>query len=108
MIHRDPLKSRSITLTDKARPHVPHVNAAEDADGGLVQDLQSIGTGNYGNTITLPLVGQVAAGIPILAEENIEDNITLPVERRHRRGHHRRRGHGEALLPRARPHPPAA
>lgn len=80
MIHRDPLKSRSITLTDKARPHVPHANAAEDADGGLVQDLQSIGTGNYGNTVTLPLVGQVAAGIPILAEENIEDNITLPVE----------------------------
>ena len=30
--------------------------------------------------ITLPLVGQVAAGVPILAEENIEDMITLPVE----------------------------
>lgn len=78
MIHRDPLKSRSITLTDKARPHVPQANAAED--GGLAQDLQSIGTGNYDNVITLPLVGQVAAGIPILAEENIEGNITLPVE----------------------------
>ena len=28
--------------------------------------------------ISVPLVGRVTAGIPILAEENIEDNIALP------------------------------
>lgn len=30
------------------------------------------------NTIALPLVGQVAAGEPILAEQNIEETLTLP------------------------------
>ena len=30
------------------------------------------------NIVNLPLVGQVAAGMPILAEENIEENLSLP------------------------------
>ena len=30
------------------------------------------------NTITLPLVGRVAAGSPILAEQNVEEVMTLP------------------------------
>lgn len=80
MIHRDPLKSRSITLTEMGRTHSSHPDDAEKVDDGLVQDLQSIGSGNYGSIVHLPLVGQVAAGIPILAEENIEETIALPVE----------------------------
>lgn len=32
------------------------------------------------NMITLPLVGRVAAGSPILAEENVEERYTLPVD----------------------------
>ena len=71
-IHRDAQKSRSITLTAKGReelgiddePAVPDTNPQFD---------------DY-NLISLPLVGQVAAGVPILAEENIEDTITLPVQ----------------------------
>ena len=31
-------------------------------------------------TVSLPLVGRVAAGIPILAEQNIEDTFTIPTE----------------------------
>ncbi|MCL2339584.1 MAG: transcriptional repressor LexA [Actinomycetia bacterium] len=30
------------------------------------------------NIVSLPLIGQVAAGTPILAEQNIEDNLPLP------------------------------
>ena len=30
------------------------------------------------NTIRLPLVGRVAAGLPILAEQNVEEVLTLP------------------------------
>lgn len=74
MIHRDPLKSRSITLTPAAR----------ELGGGepdsLAQDLSGIGSSSFSEVVSLPLVGQVAAGIPILAEENIEETITLPVE----------------------------
>ncbi len=34
----------------------------------------------YRNVIALPLVGRVAAGEPILAEQNIEDTFTLPTQ----------------------------
>ncbi|HVD02846.1 MAG TPA: transcriptional repressor LexA [Candidatus Dormibacteraeota bacterium] len=51
VIRRDPTKSRTVSLTDS--PTVP------------------------GNAFSLPLVGQVAAGAPVLAQENIEDHIYL-------------------------------
>ncbi|HEX8159596.1 MAG TPA: transcriptional repressor LexA [Solirubrobacteraceae bacterium] len=56
-LRRDPTKPRAIELLDKA------VGAAK-----------SVVTGNGG----LPLVGHVAAGQPILAEENIEDYVQVP------------------------------
>jgi len=68
-IHRDAQKSRSITLTEKGREEL-----------GLSEDPQPVAQPDDYNLITLPLVGQVAAGVPILAEENIEDTITLPVD----------------------------
>lgn len=61
-IQRDPLKSRSISLTKKT------------------EASPSFGQSGSSNTIILPLVGRVAAGEPIYAEENIEDTITLPTE----------------------------
>lgn len=69
-IHRDAQKSRSITLTAKGREELGMVDV-EQPMPSPIDDF---------NLITLPLVGQVAAGVPILAEENIEDNITLPVD----------------------------
>ena len=66
-INRDPLKSRSITLANSTP--------------ALEVDFPSnaIGQG-FENVVSLPLVGDVAAGIPILAEENITDTISLPVD----------------------------
>ncbi len=61
-IKRDPLKSRSISLTYEV----------EDATASLMQDLHDI--------VSVPLVGNVAAGMPILAEENITDTLRLPTE----------------------------
>ena len=62
-IKKDPLISRSITLVNEP----VHTNA-----------------GTFGaadcNIIELPLVGDVAAGAPILAEENITNRISLPTE----------------------------
>jgi repressor LexA len=68
-IHRDAQKSRSITLTEKGRREL-----------GMAEEIPALPQADDYNVITLPLVGQVAAGVPILAEENIEDTITLPVE----------------------------
>jgi repressor LexA len=62
LINRDPLKSRSITLA--------HMDDAPS----------SVPVAEYGNIVTLPLVGDVAAGTPILAEENITETISLPTE----------------------------
>lgn len=66
-INRDPLKSRSITLANSSP--APDVDISSNA----------IGQG-FENVVSLPLVGDVAAGIPILAEENITDTISLPVD----------------------------
>jgi repressor LexA len=57
LVRRDPTKPRAIELLDRA------VDAAKSAV-----------TGHSG----LPLVGRVAAGVPITAEENIEDYIDVP------------------------------
>jgi repressor LexA len=57
LLRRDPSKPRAIEMLDKA------VDAAK-----------SVVTGERG----LPLVGHVAAGQPILAEENIEDYVQVP------------------------------
>ncbi|MBA2517683.1 MAG: transcriptional repressor LexA [Solirubrobacterales bacterium] len=56
LLRRDPSKPRAIEMLDKAA----------DAVKAVVRP-----TG-------LPLVGQVAAGTPILAEENIEDYVSVP------------------------------
>ena len=62
-IKRDPLKSRSIALT----------YAIEDAASAAVSGAEA-----YSNLVTIPLVGNVAAGSPILAEETGTDFIAVP------------------------------
>ncbi len=62
-IKRDPLKSRSITLTYP-----------------LEEDTTSIIKPQFDHVVDVPLVGDVAAGTPILAEENITDTFTLPTD----------------------------
>ncbi len=64
LIKRDPLKSRSITLT----------YSLED------EQEDSVSRPSFSKLVDLPLVGNVAAGTPILAEENITDTITLPTD----------------------------
>lgn len=60
-LRRDPSKPRAIELLDKA------VDAA-------VESVRSIVSPD-----SLPLLGSVAAGQPILAEENIEEYVPVPV-----------------------------
>ncbi len=62
-IHRDPSKPRAIEI-DPGLLAAP-VASSVDLDREIV---------------TLPLVGQVAAGAPIVAEQNIEDRIMLPTK----------------------------
>ena len=71
-IKRDALKSRSITLVDRDEPGSPSKSKGSDASVDNVVPFSKI--------IDVPLVGNVAAGTPILAEQNVEDTISLPVD----------------------------
>lgn len=62
LIKRDAKKPRTIEFTNR-------VGNAKLVD--VSQDLNN-------NIITLPLVGRVAAGVPILAEQNVEEKLSLP------------------------------
>ena len=65
-IVRDPLKSRSISLA----PGCGYPEA------GIADALRP----SFSKIVDVPLVGDVAAGEPILAEENITDTISLPTD----------------------------
>ena len=65
LIKRDPLKSRSIALT------YPLDNV--ESPSNVIQP-------SFNKVVNVPLVGNVAAGSPILAEENITDTISLPTD----------------------------
>jgi repressor LexA len=56
LLRRDPTKPRAIELTDRRR-----------------EELESVS-----DVRRLPLVGEIAAGGPLLAEENIEDYLAVP------------------------------
>ncbi|WP_455138845.1 transcriptional repressor LexA [Thermophilibacter sp.] len=64
LIKRDSKKPRTIEVVDKT-PDAgePLASVSQDVDAG---------------TIRLPLVGRVAAGTPILAEQNVEETLALP------------------------------
>ena len=69
LIKRDSKKPRTIEVMEDRQASAEPVPAS-----GLASVTQDVDT----NTIRLPLVGRVAAGVPILAEQNVEYTIALP------------------------------
>ena len=72
-LKRDPNKPRALEICDAEDASRP---MAAIPDGSLFTVHENPATG----LSTLPLVGRVAAGEPILAEQNIEETLTLPTE----------------------------
>jgi repressor LexA len=66
LLRRDPSKPRAIELLDRMREDLG------EAVGSVADNVRSL------TRPGLPLVGQVAAGSPVLAEENIEDYVQVP------------------------------
>jgi repressor LexA len=63
LLRRDPSKPRAIEMLDRAR-------------GGVEQAVENVKS--LVKPDGLPIVGHVAAGSPILAEENIEEYVPVP------------------------------
>lgn len=76
-IKRDAMKSRSITL---AYPVEEDTNLDDGIDFDDLSDYRNVVSPSFSKIIDVPLVGNVAAGTPILAEENISDVLSLPVD----------------------------
>ncbi len=76
LLRRDPSKPRAIELLDRAVEQVKSIVRPEG----------------------LPLVGQVAAGSPVLAEENIEEYVSVPALAGGEVGEYVLRVRGESMI----------
>ena len=74
--HLSALEARGLIKRDKTKPRALEVFNEDGSSAKLAEVTEAPDRG----TISLPLVGRVAAGLPILAEQNVEDTFTLPTE----------------------------
>lgn len=74
--HLSVLEEHGLIKRDATKPRALEV-FNED---GTSATLAAVKESPDRRTITLPLVGRVAAGLPILAEQNVEDSFTVPTE----------------------------
>jgi len=68
--HLAALEAKGFIRRDPSKPRALEVLDFRDTDNAV----------DYGNIYSVPVVGQVAAGQPILAAENIEQTLSLPAE----------------------------
>lgn len=74
--HLSALEQHGLIRRDKTKPRALEVYNEDGSNAQLASVTESPSRG----TISLPLIGRVAAGMPILAEQNVEDTFTLPTE----------------------------
>lgn len=78
--HLSALEAHGLIKRDKTKPRALEVFEQEgDPDNNLGISQESP-VAEMRGVVSLPLVGRVAAGMPILAEQNIEDTFTIPTE----------------------------
>ena len=74
--HLSALEDHGLIKRDASKPRALEVFNEDGTSTKLASVDEQLDRG----TISLPLIGRVAAGIPILAEQNVEDTFTLPTE----------------------------
>jgi repressor LexA len=85
LLHRDPTKPRALELIGRQRASAAPAEVPLPAPADARDD----------DAISLPLVGEIAAGAPLLAEQNIEEYLTFP---RSTRGDFLLRVRGESMI----------
>lgn len=76
-MHLKALEEKGYIKRDSKKPRTIEVVGGE-APATSGEGLASVRQDVDHNTISLPLVGRVAAGQPILAEQNVEETLCLP------------------------------
>ena len=74
--HLNSLEARGYIRRDPAKSRTVEVVGADAASTAPVSGASS----SHGKILALPLIGRVAAGTPILAEQNVENHITVGPE----------------------------
>ncbi|TXF36646.1 MULTISPECIES: transcriptional repressor LexA [unclassified Collinsella] len=74
--HLNALEEHGLIKRDATKPRALELFNEDGSSAKLAHVEENPSRG----TVSLPLVGRVAAGIPILAEQNVEDTFTLPTE----------------------------
>ena len=79
-LKKDPARPRALLVVDEDFDQLAAVKEASGAGFGFVTRDTARGLGNVERTdvIDVPVVGRIAAGTPILAEQNIEDSFPIP------------------------------
>ncbi len=63
LLKKDPSKPRALVLVDEEKDTIKPSSKIDDI-----------------TTVELPVIGRVAAGVPVLSEENIEDTVPFPAK----------------------------
>lgn len=74
-MHLKVLEEQGLIKRDSKKPRTIEVMGKQEESAS---DLASVSQDPNDNVIRLPLVGRVAAGVPILAEQNVEETLALP------------------------------
>ena len=83
--HLKSLERRGLLKRDPTKPRALVPAASDDAEPAIP-------------SVTLPVVGRVAAGVPITASENLEDHFVLPAAWAPRRGGFVLRVKGDSMI----------
>lgn len=78
--HLSALEAHGLIKRDKTKPRALEVFEQEGKPDNNLDISQESPVAEMRGVVSLPLVGRVAAGMPILAEQNIEDTFTVPTE----------------------------
>ena len=75
-LKKDPARPRALLVVDEGFDQLEAVKAASGLGGG--RTLARAAEVERADVIDVPVVGRIAAGTPILAEQNIEDSFPVP------------------------------
>ncbi|MBP3885599.1 MAG: transcriptional repressor LexA [Olsenella sp.] len=76
-MHLKALQERGYIKRDSKKPRT--IEVTDDGQSPTDAKLAEVKQNSDDGTVSLPLVGRVAAGTPILAEQNVEETFKLPI-----------------------------